>query len=76
MTYRGNLPNDQDQAEKAFEMIKYLIQNNDEIDMNCWIGACMSIIADRFAASDLTYEGYKKEMYEATVFYKHYFEED
>lgn len=67
---------DQDKAQEAFQLIKELILLNPHIDMNQFMGACLSIWTERFYASNCSYEEFKHETMKAINSARKYWDEE
>lgn len=66
---------DQEKADKAFLLLKQSAMENDDIDMNQWIGACFSLIVDRFIDAGLDFNQFSQELDEIRKHYKPWFDE-
>lgn len=65
---------DQDQAEKAYLLLKDCMASHPEIDPNLWAGAVWSILVDGYAASGMTYDRFTQEWDQVKHFYKPWFD--
>jgi hypothetical protein len=53
---------DQDKAQKAFEMLNEYLAGHSEIEACVWVAALLGHAVDRFQDSGLTYEEFCTEM--------------
>lgn len=73
--HRDPKPDDQEQAERAFQLLKALCRENQEIEGNIWIGGFWSILVDAYRDSGFSYEQFKQEMQAVLRNYKNWWEE-
>ena len=62
MKYREPTKNDQEMAEKAFQLMRELALSHPEIEMAAWIGGCMSLLVDRFLDAGVPYHAFCEEL--------------
>ena len=75
MKIRKTKPDDQENAEKAVDLITELVKLNPQLEPSIWVSACLTSVARAFRSSDYTYEEFLRETQRALNFYKYYWEE-
>lgn len=70
---RPSKASDQDETERAFELLKECIGNHPEIEGAIWASAIFSLLIDSFVGSGLTYEEFCETWDKAKHFYKDWF---
>jgi hypothetical protein len=76
MKQRPSKDTDQENAQKAFDMLCDLARINPEIEGSIWISAFYSCIVASFVNTGLTYENFCVDMKGAMEKYKSWFDED
>lgn len=86
MELRDAKPDDQDQAEKAFKILKESVDRHPEIEPNIWMAAYWSILVDNYIDSGIKYEQFCQELanvrenyrswFASSTYLKQFFEED
>jgi hypothetical protein len=75
MKKRKPKPDDQENADKAANLIAELVKLNPQIEPSIWVSACLTSVARAFRSSDYTYEEFIREAERALKFYKRYWEQ-
>lgn len=65
---------DQQQTEKAFNILKDCMADHPEIESTLWVGAFWSILADGYSASGMSYDQFTTEWDQVKHFYKSWFD--
>ena len=66
---------DQENAEKAVDVLMDFLENHTEFEVNVWCAAMFNTVAGSFHISGASYEDFKEEMQEMIKFYKHIWEQ-
>ena len=74
MKKRKPKKDDQENADKACDLLTELVQLNPQFEPSIWISACLTFVARAFHSSDYTYEEFLRESERALKFYKRYWE--
>jgi hypothetical protein len=70
--FRESKPEDQEEAEKAFQLLLDLITHHQrQIEPSLWVGAMIGALADNYEKSGFPFKYFKKEMEEAVGHYKY-----
>jgi hypothetical protein len=64
---------DQEQIEKAFNLIKDCMAHHPEIEPTLWAGAVWSVLVDGYASSGMTHDQFTQEWDKLKHFYKPWF---
>jgi hypothetical protein len=75
MKKRRNLSSDQDQTEKAYEMLHELTRLHPEIEMTLWAGAFMSAFINMHMDSGLDYNDFCEVIDGVKAHYKKWYQE-
>lgn len=73
---RKSKPDDQEKAEKAYRLIKELVQSNPGMDDNVWVGGCWTALINCYRNTGFDYKDFCKELEKVKRFYKDKFEND
>lgn len=76
MKMRTPKPDDQEKADKACKMLKYLIDCADDIDINIWFGAFLSTICSTYKQNGFSHKEWDQEMQKSIKFYEHWWKEE
>ena len=74
--YRPLQESDQENTEKAFNLIKKLMINHPEIESTLWASATWSILADGYKNSDFNYEEFVQETERIIEHFKIYWNDE
>ncbi len=74
MEIRQPQKNDQEQIEKAFNLLRDCMAEHPEIEPTLWAGAFWSILVAGYSASGMSYEQFTTEWNEVKHNYKKWFE--
>lgn len=74
MIERDPLPDDQEKATMAYQLIEELVESNPQLDYNVWMGGLWTAISNCYHANDITYEQFCREIDDVKEFYKHMWE--
>jgi len=66
---------DQEQIEKAFNLLKDCMTEHTEIEPTLWAGAFWSILVDGYNKSGMSYDQFTKEWNELKYHYKPWFDQ-
>lgn len=69
MKIRKEKPDDQENIDKAVELLTKLVKSTD-IEPSLWVSACLSCIAASYQGNGFSFSDFKKEMTMATNHYK------
>ena len=75
MKHRPPKEDDQENAEKAFNVIMAFLGEHPEFEGSIWCAAMITSAALAFRDSGHSHEDFKKEMQRITKFYKYLWEE-
>lgn len=75
MKKRKPKPDDQQNADKACDLITELVKMNPQFEPTIWVSACLTCVARCFHSNDFTYDQFLREAQSALKFYKRYWEE-
>lgn len=67
---------DQEQVDKALDILMDFLEEHTEFKINIWVSAMCSAISGSFKVSGFSYEEFKEEVQNMTNFYKHRWDED
>jgi homoserine trans-succinylase len=76
MEKRTPMPNDQEKANEAFELLQSLVLQNPQIESTIWIGGCWSALVDVYIRNGMTYTQFCKELDGVKKHYKRWWERD
>lgn len=76
MTHRPPKETDQDETEKAFQLLDKMVEDHPEIEPTIWVGACLSAVAASFRVNGLSYDEFVSEMQRAIVIYKSWWDNE
>jgi len=62
MELRSPKPDDQDEAEKAFQILKECVINHPTIEPNIWAAAFWSVLISAYVDAGLTYKQFYEEL--------------
>ncbi len=65
---------DQQQIEKAFNLLKNCMASHPEIEPTLWAGAVWSVLVDGYNSSGMSYEQFTREWDELKNHYKPWFD--
>jgi len=68
------LPDDMENTEKAFQLIKDLMSSHKEIEPTLWAGALFSVIADGYKNCGFSYEEFSEEVNTVLSHYRNYWD--
>jgi hypothetical protein len=74
MTIRPPHPDDQDNAQKAYELLIETIQANSYIEPTLWASAVVSLLIDGYHDSGINYEQFCESMDEIKAHFRKSFE--
>ena len=74
METRPRKPNDQEQIEIAFNLMKDCMASHPEIEPTLWAGAIWSVLVEGYAQSGVSYEQFSKEWNSIKHHYKSWFD--
>lgn len=69
-------PADQEQAEKAFQLLDETLESDPSIERNIWAAAFWSILVQNYVKSGLPYDAFVNECNQMVKNYRHWFEEN
>ncbi len=72
---RPGQDSDQENIEKAFQLVKNLIKSHSEIEPTLWAGAIWSVLIDGYMACDFSYEDFCNEWEKIKHHYKKWWDE-
>lgn len=75
MERRNPKKTDQEVVQRAFNMLKNLIEKHSEIEPTLWAAAFWSILVHGYNASGVSYEEFTKELDKLKHHYKHWFDQ-
>lgn len=64
---------DQEEIEKAFQLLKSFMADHPEIEPTLWSGAFWSILVDGYSKSGVTYDEFTEEWDKLKLHYKSWF---
>ncbi len=67
---RESKETDQQQTQKAYDLILDLIQKHSEIEPTLWIGAMFSVLANGYKNSNFSYDEFCQEINNVSKHYK------
>lgn len=67
---------DQENAEKAYQLIAELVKSNPGIDDNFWVGGCWTALINCYRETGFDYKDFCKEVEKVKRFYKKKFISD
>jgi uncharacterized protein (DUF4213/DUF364 family) len=67
---------DQENTEKAYELIINLINENEEIERTLWVGAIWSVLVNGYHQCDFSYKDFCEEVKMVSKHYKSWWEEE
>lgn len=70
MDYRPGKDDDQENAQKSFELIWKLIEEHPEIESTLWFSGLMSSLAFGCVRSGISYSKFCEELDNCKIFYK------
>jgi hypothetical protein len=68
---RPGKPTDQEETERAYQILLKTMQDNPDIEQTLWSGACWSALVNGHINSGITYEEFCKEMESVRQFFKY-----
>lgn len=72
MRLRKRKKTDQAHAQKAYELLLDLIENNQrEIEPTLWVGVMIGALAENYENSDVPFEFFKEEISQAVEHYRY-----
>jgi hypothetical protein len=74
--FRPSLPYDQENAEKAYQLIMETMNLNAGIETTLWCGAVWSVLVNGYKQSGFSYEDFIKEMHTVSKYYESWWEKD
>lgn len=74
MKKRESKPSDQDEAEKAFNLIKKLVIENPQIESSIWVAGCWSALVNCYQDSGMSFECFCQEMEDVKKCYRVWWE--
>ena len=75
MKIREPKPNDQEQVQKALDLIKEVANLNPDIEATIWVSACYSCIVSSYINSGITYDEFIRDISNGFKIYKSWWEE-
>ncbi len=66
---------DNENTEKAYQLLMKLMTEHAEIESSLWYGALWSLLANGYKENNLSYEDFSKEVKRAMKHYKSWFEQ-
>jgi hypothetical protein len=67
---RPRLENDQENIQKAYELISNLIEEHTEIESTLWVGDIYSMLVSGYLKNGFSYEDFCEELNKISEFYK------
>lgn len=67
---------DQDETEKAYQMVMQLMNDHPEIESTLWCGAIWSVLVNGYEQCDYSYEEFCNEVKRISVHYKSWFDKE
>jgi hypothetical protein len=62
--------NDQEEAEKAFNILRSCILKHPHIESTLWASACVSLMVNAWRDNGFTFEEFASEMFDILEFFK------
>jgi hypothetical protein len=69
-------PDDQDNAQKAYQLIMDLMEMNKGIEPALWCGAVWSVLVNGYKQCDFSYEDFRQEVNKISQHYKSWWEDE
>ncbi len=76
MDRRPRKKTDQDEAEKAFKLLKESMANHSEIEPSLWASAIWSVLVDGYVNCGFSYEEFQNEWDRVKHHYKPWFDKE
>ena len=73
---RPRLKSDQENAEKAYQLLLNFLNENSDIEPTIWAGAVWGVLVNGYVNCNFTYKEFKDEMNVVLEHYEHWFDEN
>lgn len=73
---RQQLPDDQDNAEKAYRLIRDLMKINNNIEPVIWCSAVWGVLVNGYKQCNFSYEDFLQEVDEVSKHYKSWWKDE